>query len=297
MNTDTKSYLLDSIRWLNKRYGFTNDQGVYFAHQPIYGFHDANSEPNVLERFNRTYLILQALARLKPRTLLDVGSSEGFQASLARHLMGIDVVGCDLSEEACRRAQQIYGIATHVADVCNLPFQSGQFDVCTCSETLEHVIERDRAVEELLRVAARAVVITVPCEKPEIVAQNIERNAIQSHIQVFDETSFDYLRRKGLSVLITKLASPYLYYPNRLLERWRHVAAFRMASRLIISLSLVLDPVLVRVTPYSCIRVVLLKDTESKLPPKRRIHVSSILSWQVPHHHIKQTSASENEGS
>jgi len=286
MNGDTETYLLDSIQWLNKRYQSTNDEGVYFAHQPIYGFLDSNSEPNVLERYNRSYLILQALAQLRPRTLLDVGASEGFQASLARHLLGIDVVGCDLSEEACRRAGEIYGIQTCAVDVCNLPFQSGQFEVCTCSETLEHVVEHDRAIAELLRVASRAVVITVPCENPDVVAQNIDRSVIHSHIHVFDEASFDFLKSTGITVLVTKHASPYLYYPNKLLEEWRHVKALRTATILAMTLSLLLDPLLTRLTSYSSIRIVLLKQPERTLPPEQRIRLSSILSWQVPHHRI-----------
>ena len=41
----------------------------------------------------------------------------------------------------------------------------GSFDVVTCAHTLEHIVNLDRAVSELKRVARRQVIVVVPCQR------------------------------------------------------------------------------------------------------------------------------------
>jgi hypothetical protein len=62
-------YTHKTMTWLNRRYRKTSSEGIYIAHQPIYGFHDLNCEPNVLERYNRTSQILKAVSHLDVRSL------------------------------------------------------------------------------------------------------------------------------------------------------------------------------------------------------------------------------------
>lgn len=49
-----------------------------------------------------------------------------------------------------------------VADVTALPFPDGEFDICVCSEVVEHVEDDVKTLQELLRVSRRGVLITVP---------------------------------------------------------------------------------------------------------------------------------------
>jgi 2-polyprenyl-3-methyl-5-hydroxy-6-metoxy-1,4-benzoquinol methylase len=185
--------------WLNER--FRRPRGAeYVPHQPVFGF-EAARRAGLLWDYVRIFRIISAASRLRFETLLDVGAAEGLVATLARELLGASVEATDLSEEACERARECFGLRSTPADVHQLPFSSESFDVVVCSETLEHVTDVERAVGELLRVAKVAVVITVPHESPAVVDAN-RRNAVpHGHIHSFDAQSFaKWAPRGGLRV-------------------------------------------------------------------------------------------------
>ncbi len=203
-------YTTQTKQWLDKRFKKCCDDGVYFAHQPIYGLREGHSELLLAMGYIRTYGILKALSRLECQTLLDVGGAEGYKAHLAHKLLGIDVENSDLSEEACRRCEEIFHIKSTPADIHELPFRDESFDVVLCSEALEHVSDANRATDELLRVARNALVITVPHEPLELVEQTKQEMIPHGHINAFDVTSFDNLRERGYTVIVQKLVSPLL---------------------------------------------------------------------------------------
>ena len=77
--------------WLNKRFSSCDENGVYIAHQPIYGFRKSPCEPGHISRYIITYRLLEALNYLEFDSLLDVGGAEGYKAFLANKLFGIPV--------------------------------------------------------------------------------------------------------------------------------------------------------------------------------------------------------------
>ena len=122
-----------------------------------------------------------ALARVRPGDrVLDVGTANAEPAYVAA-LLGrgaAELTGVDLAEA------DIPGIRTLVADVRDLPFEDGAFDLALCISTLEHVGRDNRvygsaaeadpggiatALEELRRVLAPdgRLVVTVPCGESE----------------------------------------------------------------------------------------------------------------------------------
>jgi SAM-dependent methyltransferase len=122
-----------------------------------------------------------ALARVRPGgRVLDVGTANAEPAYVAA-LFGrgpAEIVGVDLAEA------DVPGMRTVVADVRELPFDDGAFDLVLCVSTLEHVGRDNRvygagaeadpggiaaALEELRRVLASdgRLVVTVPCGEPE----------------------------------------------------------------------------------------------------------------------------------
>ena len=125
--------------WLEERFRAVTADGVYCSHQPIYGFRTGPSERGSLRKYAITLAAMRALAKLDFDTFLDVGGAEGYKAALVRHLFGNEVTSCDLAEEACRRAREIYGITARQVDTHALPFADDSFDVVMSSETLEHV--------------------------------------------------------------------------------------------------------------------------------------------------------------
>jgi SAM-dependent methyltransferase len=122
-----------------------------------------------------------ALARVRPGDrVLDVGTANAEPAYVAA-LLGrgaTEIAGVDLAEA------DIPSIRTVVADVRDLPFEDGAFDLALCISTLEHVGRDNRvygaaqeldphgvanALDELRRVLKTdgRLVVTVPCGEPE----------------------------------------------------------------------------------------------------------------------------------
>lgn len=158
------SYTKETENWLDLRYQKTDQEGVYIAHQPIYGFRKGPSEPNIISKYSRTYNILNSINKCQFEGFLDVGGSEGYYGNIISKLYHKKVVSSDLSYQACLRAKEIYNLEVKVADVHNLPFADNSFDLVLCSETLEHVSDYKKAISELSRVAKKYLIITVPNE-------------------------------------------------------------------------------------------------------------------------------------
>jgi hypothetical protein len=177
---------------LDQRFRATDEHGVYVAHQPVYGFRVAPSEPGHLERYAITWRILERLSHLQFSSLLDAGGAEGYKAALIREVFGARVVNCDLSHEAAVRARELFGVPGLACALGALPFRASAFDVVLCSEVLEHLEDYRAATVELLRVARCAVVITVPQEPEDVVARNIASGEPHAHIQALRPSSFDF---------------------------------------------------------------------------------------------------------
>jgi SAM-dependent methyltransferase len=205
MSMDT--YTAETQKWLDERFRMTDANGVYVAHQAIYGFRRDPCEDDNMRRYIITYQILKALGRLHFSSLLDVGGAEGYKAALVREVFGAAVTSCDLSAEASLRALQIFNVPGRAVDIVNLPYDTGSFDVVLSSETLEHVFDIERATRELVRVAKRAVVITVPKESREQVERNIREKIPHGHIQALTLNSFDWLARDGIEVIGRPISS------------------------------------------------------------------------------------------
>ena len=127
--------------------------------------------------------------RGEPR-VLDVGyafAEPAYHAALLE-LDVPDLVGADLAEA------DVPGLRTVAADVRELPFADGSFDVVFCVSTLEHVgldnrqyglpeehdaAEQERALRELARVLGPSgrLLVTVPCGEPADHGSFVQRDA------------------------------------------------------------------------------------------------------------------------
>jgi ubiquinone/menaquinone biosynthesis C-methylase UbiE len=203
-------YTAKTKQWLDERFKRSDEEGIYYAYQPIYGFRSGHSAPDNIGQYTRTCHIMQALSRLTFDSLLDVGGAEGYTAYVVKELFGASVWSSDLSEEACQRARDIFNIDSVAADIHSLPFADGEFDVVLCSETLEHTTDPSLCIRELLRVASKAVVITVPHESERNIQENLRKGVPHSHIHKFELGSMAFLERDGFQVLASKTSSALL---------------------------------------------------------------------------------------
>ena len=101
----------------------------------------------------------------RPRSVLEVGCGEG---KLADHLMGSShqperFEACDISLDKLAPGldERIHFSA---ADIYQLPFENGQFDLVVCCEVMEHLNEPARGVAEIARVSSGCLLVSTPRE-------------------------------------------------------------------------------------------------------------------------------------
>ena len=96
-------------------------------------------------------MIFDAMAAVAPGSVLEVGCGEGELAERMHLELDAEVVASDQSERMVELTRA-RGVDARVADVRELPFASGSFDVAVAAWVLFHVAELDLALAELARV-------------------------------------------------------------------------------------------------------------------------------------------------
>jgi ubiquinone/menaquinone biosynthesis C-methylase UbiE len=121
---------------------------------------------HLLTRF--LHRVDEAATSVHPASVLDVGCGEGIVTErLARRLESAQVLGVDadathLKEEWAGRSAPNLSFATGSA--YDLPFADGSWDLICAIEVLEHLERPHDALAEMRRVAARALLLSVPNE-------------------------------------------------------------------------------------------------------------------------------------
>jgi SAM-dependent methyltransferase len=109
--------------------------------------------------------IEQLVTAAAPASVLDAGCGEGETLMRLAGTLPERVAGIDISEDAVAIAtERLPALDLRQGDVYELPFGDGEFELVLCLEVLEHLDHPERALDELARVAAREVVISVPHE-------------------------------------------------------------------------------------------------------------------------------------
>jgi SAM-dependent methyltransferase len=121
-------------------------------------------EPTFWEHIYR-YRFAAGFARGK--RVLDIACGEGYGSAALRQAGAIEVVGVDTSEEACRHAQDRYGIDARVGSAEDIPLEDSSVDLIVSFETIEHLVVPDRLIRECIRVLAPGgrLIISTPNKK------------------------------------------------------------------------------------------------------------------------------------
>lgn len=151
-----------------------------------------------LVRFKQTFPHL-----LESGSLLDVGCGEGYWLNHLDEKKNLDLSGLDISPvrlKIARRNVNKEKILLLVADIRKLPYKDGQFDQITALEVLEHIPNWQDGLSELVRVASKKVVISVPYnEKLKYdICPNCKTDAyLSGHLHSFTENDFKSLDIDG----------------------------------------------------------------------------------------------------
>jgi len=105
--------------------------------------------------------------RAAPESALDVGCGEGVLTEQFAQRTGGQVVGVDLDDpklhsEWARRTRSNLEFRALVG--ADLPFDKNEFDIVSAIEVLEHVPDPEHTLAEMVRVARRHVLVSVPRE-------------------------------------------------------------------------------------------------------------------------------------
>lgn len=113
---------------------------------------DEEHFPSTIDpRIQHVRVLLKFFGSLTDKRVLDVGCGKG---RFARVLQGqnpsADIWGLDIAEEMLRFVPA--GIHTVAGSMTELPFAASTFDCVYATESLEHAVEIERAVQEMCRV-------------------------------------------------------------------------------------------------------------------------------------------------
>ena len=113
--------------------------------------------------------------------ILDVGCGSGRHTCAAYRCQNVTAIGTDLNFKDLTEAEErlklhdrlgehgggVWGLS--VADLTCLPFRDDDFDIVICCEVLEHIVQYQVALEEIVRVLKPGcdLVISVPRSWPE----------------------------------------------------------------------------------------------------------------------------------
>ena len=110
-------------------------------------------------------------------TVLEVGCGEGDLCDHLQRSRSARFVGTDLSPRILELARQRYpALPLAAQSATELAFPDGAFDLVIACEVLEHLPDPQRALEEIVRVSRRHVIVSVPRE-PIWRALNMARGA------------------------------------------------------------------------------------------------------------------------
>ena len=173
-----------------------------------YGYEDPRENvlsPSTLslERHRLLWLFLQGETPLfkDPLRVLHFAPEQAFYKRF-KALKHLEYVTTDLNSP----------LADVKADICNLPFKEGEFDVILCNHVLEHIPEDMKAMKELFRVMKPGGwgIFQVPQDlnrdhtfEDNTITDKKERAKIfgqYDHVRIYGLDYFDRLRKAGFTV-------------------------------------------------------------------------------------------------
>jgi len=128
-----------------------------------------HTSKNPIQKFliNNFYGSLTSTIKdLSINTILDAGCGEGFTMNKLVNLkIGKKIEGVEYSEDSIRYGKKLFPkLMIKQGSVYDLPYKNNSFDLIICTEVLEHLEEPSKALQEMLRVTKKYLIVSVPNE-------------------------------------------------------------------------------------------------------------------------------------
>ena len=145
----------------------------------------------------------------KRRKVLDIGCGTGrFSSKIREYNPQLSIHGVDISEKLLSKVPE--GIKTKEGNVLNIPYKDESFDIIICVEALEHSLNPQNAINEMLRVLMKNGKII-------IIDKNIEKLGTME-ISPFEQWFDKDLIIKLLQNKCTKVKCTSIAYDNYLAD-------------------------------------------------------------------------------
>lgn len=149
--------------------------------------------------------------------VIDIGCGAGRHSWYVCSKDHCTVYGMDMDQESLQKARWVLTVMHNedrmkahwhllMGDTQTLPFPDRMFDKIICSEVLEHVIDDEKGVRELVRVLKDGglMAVSVPCFYPESIYWKISEAYHTNpggHIRIYKENELiDLLTRNNLKL-------------------------------------------------------------------------------------------------
>ena len=140
-----------------------------------------------------------ALQFVRGKRVVDVACGEGYGSAAMLRAGAAGVIGLDVSPETCIHARQKYGVDARPADAHCLPLADASVDTVVSFETIEHLSDPPRFLDECRRILAPGGKLVISTPNKSVYREHTPNN--EFHTSELDESEFASLLASRFSLL------------------------------------------------------------------------------------------------
>jgi 2-polyprenyl-3-methyl-5-hydroxy-6-metoxy-1,4-benzoquinol methylase len=148
--------------------------------------------------------LISSIKSLNVESILDAGCGEGFTMNkLIKLKIGKRIEGIEYSKESIAFGKKLFpNLIIKQASVYDLPYKDNSFDLLICTEVLEHLKDPSKALEEMLRVTKKYLIVSVPNEPLFMLSNFLRGKNLSRHGN--DEGHINHWNPWGLKKLLSR---------------------------------------------------------------------------------------------
>jgi ubiquinone/menaquinone biosynthesis C-methylase UbiE len=173
---------------------------------------------------------------VRRKRVLDIACGEGYGAAALQKAGAAQVIGVDVSESTCSHARNKYSLDVRPGTAERIPLPDNSVDVVVSFETIEHVPNPDRFLDECVRVLVPGGRLVISTPNKEIYSGQLGvRN--QYHCSEMTEEEFESVLRARFhdTHFYTQRPESAAWWSPRTLvcenTRWRRIRGFQRVRK------------------------------------------------------------------